>query len=76
LQGLIIYKEIECGHGSFLFGKEAPAIWGDVVMDTLLLMETDMDSIQNMKSNPLVEEMEIYDHPTSKNQVIKTFAEE
>jgi len=45
-------------------------------MDTLLLMETDMDSIQNMKSNPLVEEMEIYDHPTSKNQVIKTFAEE
>ena len=76
LKGLIMYKEIECGHGSFLFGKEAPTIWGDIVLETLSLMDTDLDSIEAMKSNPDIDEMEIFDKPKAKKQVIQTFAEE
>ena len=39
-------------------------------------MDTDLDSIEAMKSNPDIEEMEIFDKPKAKKQVIQTFAEE
>lgn len=76
LQGLIIYKEIECGHGSFLYGKaNITELWADLVLDTLETMGSDMESIENMKSNPIVEELEIYDHPKSA-KVIRSLAED
>lgn len=76
MKGLIIYKEIDAGHGSFLFGKNAPSIWGDLVLNTLQLLDSDSESVKSMNSNPIVEEMEIYDKPKTADHVIRSVAEE
>jgi hypothetical protein len=59
---LIVYKELNFGHGTFTFGKDS-SFWTDEIFPLIEKITADPYIVSKMQESPKIEELPLFESP-------------